>query len=175
MYTCMSICMYGWIHSLEKYSFAHFSFFLMTDQTIDIISHREYRSFIQARSDIKKSKGALSHPHAQMNTYTDIQTLPYSPFVPFSFSFFFVIKIANDYFSSADGHINETIAHTYTHTHIDHHHYCHEHTHTHTHTPIETIRCQNDLFLLRRTCGCNFLFIASYDISNVERTPDACH
>jgi hypothetical protein len=59
------------------------------------------------------------------------------------FAFFFfvsiVVKIANDYFSWANGHISETITHT--HTHIDHH------LSLQWKQEKETRRCQNDPFL----------------------------
>jgi hypothetical protein len=121
--------------------FLFFSF-LMMDQTNDIFSHRVL-FFCSVKHNQTYSKyiyeGAFSH-----NIRSSEHTL--------QCTFFFVsivVKIANDYFSWANGHISETIIH------IDHH------PSLQWKREKETRRCQNDLFLahflLRRTCVCNFL------------------
>lgn len=92
---------------------------LMMDQTNDIFSHRRILRFSRARSDIEQISmmmamvrmKVISSHHIRSSEHTLQCTLLAVSFTHVSI----VVKIAKDYFSSANGHISETK------THIDHH------------------------------------------------------
>lgn len=104
----------------------------MVDQTSDILDKKKiyiyilvHSGTIRRRANLYKyinDEGAFSH-----NIRLSEHTFQRPHFVSI------VVRIANEYFSWANGHISETI------THIDHH-------------LAETKRCQNDLSLTLNQC-----------------------